>query len=91
MPEFPDYTCEYVRFKSEHPLALSGEGDPEQRVLIERILSRRPEPSDEWEYYSAKQRSQGEVAWLDTRSRSGVFDCSSYPGMVIGDLADEIV
>jgi hypothetical protein len=40
---------------ARHHLALSSEGDPTLRVLVERWLSRAPPPDAAWEYYPARQ------------------------------------
>lgn len=41
--------------KSRHHLAVSSEGDPAGRILVERWLARAPSPDETWEYYPARQ------------------------------------
>jgi hypothetical protein len=46
--------------KSAHHLALTAEGNPELRIVAERVLSRSPQPDAHWEYYAARQRASGD-------------------------------
>lgn len=48
---------------ADHHFAFSSEGDPIQRILVERILSQGPEASAAWEYYGARQRSDGDPVY----------------------------
>jgi hypothetical protein len=47
---------------SRHHFALSGEGDPALRVVAQRWLSRAPAPSEQWEFYAARQPSGPDLA-----------------------------